>query len=86
METIDGVEKCRLFSQARKAQFRPQPAQEFEINPRSDFSCPLRAYMLLNLVISDVSGFLRWMMMHEKIQARRNINISEMIQSQKSLI
>ena len=53
METIDGIEKCRLFSQARKAQFRPQPAQEFEINPRSDFSCPLRAYNAIK------SGYFR---------------------------
>ena len=74
------------FLRLEKPNSDPQPAQEFEINPRSDFSCPLRAYMLLNLVISDVSGFLRSMMIHEKIQARRNINISEMIQSQKSLI
>ena len=86
VETSDVVAKCLLFSQARKAQFRPHYAQEFRLNPRADVSCPLRAYMLLNLVISDVSGFLKSMVKHKKNQARRTINISEMIQNQKSLI
>ena len=33
METIDGVEKCRLFSQARKAQFRPSACTRIRNKP-----------------------------------------------------